>query len=126
EQLMKLVHPRGLILMNDYGSDGIRMEHPFEHQRFSLATFVGVNFGELDQCFGQKGGRYSWTSPGQGASIHSRLLMHHNCQPTGVRFLELFGAGEQTRLQEPVLKARRRNKQTIVSNAVGWRYRAPF
>ncbi len=107
-QLMKLVHPRGFILMNDYGSTKLEMENQFEHQRFSLATFVGVNFAELAQCFDQLGGRYDWTEP-QGdadASIHSRLLMHRHNFQTSERFLDMFGPAEQKRLQEPINKAR--------------------
>jgi tetratricopeptide (TPR) repeat protein len=142
ERLMPLVHRRGFILMNDYGSTSVPMEHPFEHQRFSLATFVGVSFGELLEYYARRRDQYAWVEPGGSEqSIHSRLLMHalpkpdgekepewivtpegplpldesiparhrplyDHDDPTARRFLELFGGGEQSRLQEPVAKAR--------------------
>jgi tetratricopeptide (TPR) repeat protein len=130
EKLMKLVHPSGFILLNDYGSETLRMDHPFEHQRFGLSTFVGVNFAELRECFGPppqfpysvwweemldgdkaadagRARRFCWIEPEGGAqSIHSRLLAHRENRQTIVRFLDLFGGAEQYRLQEPLLKAR--------------------
>src|SRR5262249_6109488 len=56
ERLLGLVHEAGFILMNDYGTEQLQMEGDFEHQRFSLATFVGVNFAQLGRYFGGASG----------------------------------------------------------------------
>src|SRR5262249_44740996 len=39
-----------------YGTEQLQMEGDFEHQRFSLATFVGVNFAQLGRYFGGASG----------------------------------------------------------------------
>ena len=44
EQLLDMVHDQGFILVNDYGQTQATRDDEVEHQRFSLATFVGVNF----------------------------------------------------------------------------------
>ncbi len=56
ERLLELVRDDGFILMNDYGQTQLSKEDEFEHQRFSLATFVGVNFPLLGAYFGDKPG----------------------------------------------------------------------
>ena len=43
EKLHGMVEDDGFILINDYGQAEVGKDHDFEHQRFSLATFVGVN-----------------------------------------------------------------------------------
>ena len=53
EQLLGLVHEQGFILVNDYGQTQLTPADEFEHQRFSLATFVGVNFPLLRAYFGE-------------------------------------------------------------------------
>jgi tetratricopeptide (TPR) repeat protein len=55
ERLLGLVADDGFILVNDYGSTQTSHEDQFEHQRFSLATFVGVNFPEVEAYFGEGG-----------------------------------------------------------------------
>ena len=44
EGLLGLLAEGGFILVNDYGQTKQVTAEEFEHQRFSLATFVGVNF----------------------------------------------------------------------------------
>jgi tetratricopeptide (TPR) repeat protein len=53
QRLLELVHEDGFILANDYGQTQVTAKDEFEHQRFSLATFVGVNFSELRAYFGE-------------------------------------------------------------------------
>jgi tetratricopeptide (TPR) repeat protein len=56
EKLLDLVADDGFILINDYGQTKLMQEAEgdFEHQRFSLATFVGVNFPLLQKYFGER------------------------------------------------------------------------
>jgi Tfp pilus assembly protein PilF len=58
EKLLGMVHDDGFILINDYGQTQVTDEDEFEHQRFSMATFVGLNFPLLKAYFegrGEKG-----------------------------------------------------------------------
>jgi tetratricopeptide (TPR) repeat protein len=106
EQLLELVRPDGFILANDYGQTQTTVRDEFEHQRFSLATFVGVNFSLLKAYF-DKGGRCQYVEPfGESASIHSRLLGHQLGGQTRLRFQEVFGQVAAEQLQEPLGKAR--------------------
>src|SRR6202007_1893483 len=74
ERLLDMVHDQGIILLADYGPTQPGGAEDFEHQRFSQATFVGVNFPELAAYFGGEG-RGRWLDPGdEGAGIHARLL----------------------------------------------------
>ena len=76
ERLLELVHDDGFILVNDYGQTQVTTKDEFEHQRFSLATFVGVNFRLLKAYFGD-GKRCQYLEPhNESGSIHSRLLGH--------------------------------------------------
>jgi hypothetical protein len=55
ERLLELVDERGFILVNDYGLTHTGRDDEFEHQRFSLATAVGLNFPLLKEFFGEAG-----------------------------------------------------------------------
>jgi tetratricopeptide (TPR) repeat protein len=106
ERLLELVRPDGFILANDYGQTQTTVRDEFEHQRFSLATFVGVNFSLLKAYF-DKGNRCQYVEPfGESASIHSRLLGHQLGGQTRLRFQEVFGQAAAEQLQEPLVKAR--------------------
>ncbi len=108
ERLLELVQDRGFILVNDYGQTQTTREDEFEHQRFSLATFVGVNFPLLHAFFAD-GGRCQFLEPsGDEAArgIHTRLLSRQPDMATRLAFEERFGAAAQGRLQEPLDKAR--------------------
>ena len=106
EKLLDLVHDDGMILINDYGQTQTTRDDEFEHQRFSLATFVGVNFSLLANFFSDKT-KYTWTQPGgDSRGIHSRLLGHNIGGDTWVRFHDLFGTATSNDLQEPLNKAR--------------------
>jgi tetratricopeptide (TPR) repeat protein len=78
----------------------------FEHQRFSLATFVGVNFSLL-KAFFEGGGRCEYLEPhSESGSIHSRLLGHKLSYQTRLRFQECFSQAAAEQLQEPIIQAR--------------------
>ena len=106
EKLLDLVHDDGMILINDYGQTQVTRDDEFEHQRFSLATFVGVNFPLLKEFFSDKA-KYQWIEPsGDGRGIHSRLLGRKFGSDTILRFYERFGDAANAKLQEPLHKAR--------------------
>ncbi len=106
EKLLALVKDDGFILMNDYGSDRIQQDHDFEHQRFSLATFVGVNFAELRAYF-DRPGEPRWDEPlSQAGGILSRLLGHRLSWETRRTFDGRFGRVRHEHLNEPIQKAR--------------------
>jgi tetratricopeptide (TPR) repeat protein len=106
ERLLALVQDGGFILANDYGQTQSTDADEFEHQRFSLATFVGVNFPLLRAFFGDDK-RCRWVEPYEEAGgIHARLLGHKLAGATEVRFQELFGKAAHNQLQEPLVKAR--------------------
>src|SRR5207302_6302689 len=78
----------------------------FEHQRFSLATAVGINFSLLKAYFGE-GGRCQYLEPySESGSIHSRLLTRKLSYNTGLRFQERFSQAAAEYLQEPIARAR--------------------
>jgi tetratricopeptide (TPR) repeat protein len=106
ERLLELVHDDGFILANDYGQTQVTGKDEFEHQRFSLATFVGVNFSLLKAYFGE-GGRAHYLEPySESGSIHSRLLGHKLSYRTSLRFQERFSQAAAEALAEPIAKAR--------------------
>jgi tetratricopeptide (TPR) repeat protein len=105
QKLLDMVHNQGFILINDYGQTQATRDEEIEHQRFSLATFVGVNFPLL-KAFFTKEKRSFVEPPGEERSIHSRLLGRKLGAETQTRFLERFGAATQDRLQEPINQAR--------------------
>ncbi len=106
ERLLALVHEDGFILASDYGPAQVAGEAEFEHQRFSHATFVGVNFGQLKAYFGA--GRCDYVEPDEGpaASVHSRLLGRQVSAGTRQRFLARFDKSAAEAIQGPAAKAR--------------------
>ncbi len=106
DRLLELVVEDGFILANDYGQTQVTARDEFEHQRFSLATFVGVNFSLLREYFG-KGGRCKYLEPhSESGSIHSRLLSRKPSYRTGLRFQERFSQAAAEHLLEPIGMAR--------------------
>src|SRR5262249_13839919 len=80
----------GFILATDYGQTQVTRADEFEHQRFSLATFVGVNFPVLKEYF-EEGRRCRWVEPNtQEESIHTRLLSRKPAQGTVLKAMECF------------------------------------
>ncbi len=107
EKLLGMLAPGGFILVNDYGPTHTSREDEFEHQRFSMATFVGVNFAQLKAYFGE-GKRCQYVEPAgeEGRGIHARLLGHAVDADVRVCFAEHFGEAAHKRVQEPIEKAR--------------------
>jgi tetratricopeptide (TPR) repeat protein len=105
DKLLGMLDHRGFILINDYGQTQATPDEEVEHQRFSLATFVGVNFPLLKAYFAKEK-RTFVQPPGEEKSIHSRLLGHRIGADTQTRFIERFSAAAQDQLQEPVNRAR--------------------
>src|SRR5207249_4774072 len=95
------------ILINDYGQTQVTRDDEFEHQRFSLATFVGVNFPLLNAYFGE-GRRGTWVEPstGEEKGIHTRLLGRKVSSGLTTRFYEIFNPAASAQLREPIEKAR--------------------
>jgi tetratricopeptide (TPR) repeat protein len=106
ERLLELVHENGFILANDYGQTQVTGKDEFEHQRFSLATFVGVNFSLLKAYFGEQGRGHYLEPYSESGSIHSRLLGHKLTYRTALRFQERFSQAAAEAMQEPIVKAR--------------------
>jgi tetratricopeptide (TPR) repeat protein len=107
EKLLGMLTDGGFILVNDYGQTQLSRDDEFEHQRFSLATFVGVNFALLREYFGEsKRCGYFHPSGEEGRGIHSRLLGHTIDLDVASRFGDRFGEDAHKRLQEPIQRAR--------------------
>jgi tetratricopeptide (TPR) repeat protein len=107
ERLLGLVHPNGFILMNEYGMTTMNREDEYEHQRFSLATAVGLNFPLLKAYF-HDNRKLVWVEPfsGEGRGIETRLLGHQPANETVVKFHERFHPDAFKRLNEPIEHAR--------------------
>lgn len=107
DRLLDLIRDDGFILINDYGqTDKTRADDDFEHQRFSLATFVGVNFPLLNEYFGVRQ-KHEWLEPfGGDRGIHPRLLSRTPVHDTRSAFLRCFNSTAEEHRQEPIAKAR--------------------
>ncbi len=113
ERLLGLLHPRGFILMNDYGSAEASGEE-FEHQRYTGSTFVGVNFAILESYFGATlldenagSSEVRWSAPKEESGrIFSRLLGHDLHTDLTTAFIERFSKPAWDRLDQPVQKAK--------------------
>jgi hypothetical protein len=120
EQLLDLVGDDGFILVNDYGTTQPESGGYHEHQRFSQATFIGVNFAELESYFGDSG-RAEWVKPTEEReSIHSRLLGRNISSETVSAFQELFNKSSFDRLNEPAERARRFAKAGRLDTALAY------
>jgi len=126
ERLLGLLHPEGLILVNDYGQTEVTRGDDFEHQRFAETTAVGLNFPLLKAYFAGGGlphregeapaepvsgaarreprppdasGRCQWVEPTEdNGRIHSRLLLHNPSPQPPPR----SGEGEQEGSSPPL------------------------
>ena len=106
ERLLGLVHEQGVILVNDYGMAQGTGADELEHQRFLLATFVGVSFPELKAYSGESG-KCQWAEPAEeSGGIYSRLLGQRPPAEAVARFQERFGKAAHEQCQEPLAKAR--------------------
>jgi tetratricopeptide (TPR) repeat protein len=107
ERLLELVDERGFILASDYGQTQTTREDEFEHQRFSFASAVGVNFPLLKQFFGESG-RCEYLEPtgDQDRGIHTRLLGKQVAPEVSLAFEQRFGAAAQQKQQQEWDRAR--------------------
>ncbi len=106
ERLLGLIAEDGFILINDYGQTQMSRDDEFEHQRFSLATFVGVNFPLLQAYFAQPG-KGEWIEPkAEAGGIHSRLLCPKQVYNVVISFWKQFNSAAYQRLHEPIQHAR--------------------
>jgi tetratricopeptide (TPR) repeat protein len=118
ERLLDLVSDDGFILIDDYGPTHIEPGEDYEHQQYSLATFIGVNFPLLKAYFGDQL-RLCWAEPPEESeSLHARLLAHQLSEETVQVFQERFAKSACDRLQEPVGKARAWVKAGRLDSAV--------
>jgi tetratricopeptide (TPR) repeat protein len=119
EALLGVLHEDGLILINDYGQTKEVTAEDFEHQRFSLATFVGINFPLLGRYFSADG-RACWREPsGDDASLHARLLTHKPQPSCAARFEACYGEQALRRVEEPAQRARELVKAGRFQAALG-------
>lgn len=106
ERLLGMIAQDGIILINDYGQTQVTRDDEFEHQRFSMATFVGVNFPLLKAYFEQPG-RGHWAQPTtEAGGIHSRLLSPKRLDETVLAFWKCFSEQSYKHLHEPIDHAR--------------------
>ncbi len=107
DRLLGMLADGGFILVNDYGPTQLGRDDEFEHQRFSLATFVGVNFALLREYFGEQQ-RCVYLEPAgeEGRGIHARLLAPAVTLDVRTCFSDRFGDAAHQQLQEPIQKAR--------------------
>jgi tetratricopeptide (TPR) repeat protein len=106
-RLHDLVDEQGFILMNEYGHSRMTKDEDFEHQRFSYATAVGLNFPLLKAFFGSSG-KCQWLEPSgdEERGIHTRLMSKKPGYETTVRFNQMFSKASFEELEEPIKKAR--------------------
>ncbi len=111
ERVLGLVGEGGLVLVNDYGQTKAG-EDDFAHQRYSGATFVGVNFPLLQAHFAGRAG-LTWAKPDdeEGAGVYARLLGRRPAAGAVARFKERFGKGEREGREGPARAAREWVKQ---------------
>lgn len=118
ERLIGLLRQGGFILINEYGQAQAADAEGFEHQRFSDATFVGINIPLLREYFASIA-EAQWAEPEQeGAGILSRLLGKQVVGETVARFKECFGKETQEWRQEPAHRARELIKHGRLEAAV--------
>lgn len=106
-RLLEFVADDGFILMNEYGHSQIGRDDEFEHQRFSYATAVGLNFPLLRAYFADSQ-KHQWLEPSgdEERGIHTRILSKKPSYETTVRFQKQFNKAALDELDEPIRKAR--------------------
>jgi tetratricopeptide (TPR) repeat protein len=106
-KLIDLVHEQGFILMNEYGTSKRSLDDDFEHQRFSYATAVGLNFPMLQTYLTQDSTTQMLEPDGdEERGIHTRLLSRQPAAERDARFKDVFGKASFEKLEEPIRKAR--------------------
>jgi tetratricopeptide (TPR) repeat protein len=116
EQLLGLLKPRGVILVNDYGSvEATDTGDHFEHQRYGGSSFVGVNFDLLKRHFtskphppdGADHAPVTWAEPEKDSPrIYSRLLGHDLHPDVVATFRTCFAGTASEEHERPAQAAR--------------------
>jgi tetratricopeptide (TPR) repeat protein len=107
DKLLELLSPGGFVLMNEYGQSKLELDERGEHQRFSMATAIGLNFPLLEEYFRNQRKRAWLVAAGdEERGIHTRLLGNTLSQDTRVKFLETFQLARFQSLERPILDAR--------------------
>jgi tetratricopeptide (TPR) repeat protein len=116
EKLLALIHPRGVILINDYGStEETETGDHFEHQRYGSGSFVGLNFDLLKRYFTNRpsppdGSSHTpvvWAEPEKDSPrIYSRLLGHDLHPEVVATFRRCFDGPAAAELERPSQAAR--------------------
>jgi tetratricopeptide (TPR) repeat protein len=106
-QLLDIINDHGFILINDYGHSRIAREEDFEHQRFSYATALGLNFPLLKAYFGDSG-ECQWLEPAgdDERGIHTRLMSKRPSYDLRMQFSQVFSKSAFEALEDPIKKAR--------------------
>jgi tetratricopeptide (TPR) repeat protein len=111
-------------LVNDYGQTEITREEGFEHQRFSHATFVGINFPLLKAYFADQK-KCQWAEPKEDSGrIHSLLLGLNLHEETTKLFCQRFSKEANDWLQQPVALARANLQHGRIEAALAAYHRA--
>jgi tetratricopeptide (TPR) repeat protein len=115
EQLLSLLKPSGVILINDYGSpEGAETGDYFEHQRYGGSSFVGVNFDLLKRFFtsqpqppdGASSPPVTWAEPEKDSPrIYFRLLGHDLHPDVIATFRKCFDGTAAAELEGPAQAA---------------------
>ena len=114
EQLLGLLRPHGIILVNDYGSvDATVTGDHFEHQRYGGSSFVGVNFDLLKRYFTRRPlpcdvatTPVTWAEPEKDSTrIYSRLLGHDLHPDVVAAFRRCFDGIAADQLERPAQAA---------------------
>jgi tetratricopeptide (TPR) repeat protein len=113
-----LLRDQGFILMNDYGNTQAVSADEFQHQRFSRATAVGINFPLLTAYFRNLEGPCWVEPPEPDTAIHARLLARQVAPETTERFQECFGKAARDWREEPFMRARECAKEGSLEAAL--------
>src|SRR5262249_55946596 len=115
ERLLELLRDDGFLLLNDYGPTQAEGADEPEHQRFSHATFIGVNFPLLQAYFTKAStptphgyaGKCGWVEPtGEEPRFTARLSGPQPGAAPLARFGECFSRAHREGLAQPVRQAR--------------------
>jgi tetratricopeptide (TPR) repeat protein len=110
ERLLALIREDGFLLVNDYGQTQVTPADQYEHQHFSQATGMGVNFPLLRAYFADPQ-KCRWVEPEEeSASIHARLLGPKPAPQAVACFHKQFGKAASAWVQEPAQRAREQIK----------------
>ncbi|MDB5307993.1 MAG: hypothetical protein JWO38_2195 [Gemmataceae bacterium] len=119
ERLLGLLRDGGFILINDYGPATETDADEFQHDRYSHATFVGINFPLLRAYFaGERRARWVEPPDEQRAGTRAYLLGHQLGPETVGCFQDRLGKAGRDWLREPEERARQHARQEHFEEAL--------